>query len=96
MPSGGFLPVATGRQQDSKPNSLSGRVGSKFASASDLSATQPWHGEIAHPLTVNIVCLSCFDQAVEGALDQDVAQVEGAEDAGITSGNPAAAKLRTT
>jgi hypothetical protein len=34
---------------------------------------------------MDVVGPACFDETVEGALDQDVAQVEGIENAGVIS-----------
>ena len=41
-------------------------------------------GEIAHPLVIDVVGPARLDETVEGAVDQDVAQMKGIENAGIT------------
>lgn len=40
-------------------------------------------GQVAHPFSVDIIRPARIDQAVERALDQDIAQMEGVENAGI-------------
>ena len=40
-------------------------------------------GQIAYPFRVNVVGPARGDQAIEGALDQQIAQMEGIEDAGV-------------
>ncbi|MDL2406219.1 hypothetical protein PY650_11205 [Rhizobium calliandrae] len=43
----------------------------------------PVGSKIPHPLAMNIVGPARVDQAIEGALDQDIPQTKGIEDAGI-------------